>query len=119
MPSIRLSEKDRERLGCPELLPFDIFSVTNREAIVLRDLGYTTPKQWRIALEAIPVEKDDDGKVIDAEIDYVAWTGLVWLSLRRAGIDTDVKTLEFDAYDIGYIKDPEPEPVKQGKERSR
>lgn len=104
MPSFRLSDRDRERLGCPEFLPIDLSSVTNREAIVLARSGFATPRILASAL----LPKSDDGEML---INWAAWTGLVWLALRRAGVETDPQTLEFDIEDFEYKKDPEPEPA--------
>ena len=50
MPSLRLSDADRARLGIEtEWLPLDAMSVTNKEAIMLRSFGYNTPTLWRLA----------------------------------------------------------------------
>jgi hypothetical protein len=106
MPKLRLASADRERLGCPEFLPLDTFSVTNREAMRLQDLGYATPQVWRRALRPKAVE-DAAGEATDFVVDYRAWTVLVWLSLARAGVDADPDTLVFDT-NFDYIADPEP-----------
>lgn len=103
MPRLRLVEADRKRLGCPEFLPISISSITNREAVVLQQLGYPTP----MAL----------GRALDSDtVDYDAWTALVWVALRHAGIEVDPKTLEFSA-SAQLLGDEEPaEPkVSQGK----
>lgn len=121
MPFLKLGEKDRERLGAPEALPIDLGSVTNREAIRMRTLGYRTPRLWRNALRGVPVDEDGnrvpaevDGAtnpaLVDFERDYQAWTVLMWLALRRVGIETDPSTLEFDLDALDYVPDPEPEP---------
>lgn len=120
MPSLRLTEADRKRLGCPELLPFDSGSISNREAIALKEkLGFPTPNAWRRALRVVDV-KDEAGKITDYELDWPAWTGLVWLALRRSGVETDPTTLEFDA-NFDYLTDPDPvEPtVAPGKAPAR
>lgn len=106
MPNIRLSEADRERLGCPELLPVDLQSATNREAIALSKLGFNTPRRLAAAL----ISQDTDGEI---EPNWTAWTALVWLALRRAGVEVDPLTLEFDIDSVEYIRDPEPEPVPE------
>ncbi len=127
LPHLRLGEADRERLGAPEELPIDLDRLSNREAIQLRVLGYNTPRLFRKALSAKRLDEDgnevrgsgedlklvhDGGKVIDFEIDYEAWTAFVWLALRRCGVNTDVKTLEFDVEQCAYVGDPEPEAPK-------
>lgn len=97
MPHLRLSDRDRERLGCPELIPLDIYGITNREAIEVAKLGYKTPRMFREGLN----RKGED-------FDHLAWTGAVWMALRRAGVETDIQTLEFDVEMLAYIPDPEP-----------
>lgn len=118
MPQVILGEADRQRLGCPESLPFDLRSITNREAIELRRLGFNTPRLFRVALapKTVPVLDgdqpllgDDGAPVEDVVVDYQAWTALIWLALRRAGIVTDPATLEFDLSEFNYVADPEPE----------
>jgi hypothetical protein len=107
VPNLRLSKPDRDRLGCPELLPVDVTSITNREAIALRKLGYATPTVFRRALS---VRKLDEGAF---DVDPLAWTGVVWLALKRRGIDADLLDLEFDLDALEYVADPElPDPVE-------
>ncbi len=130
MPFLKLGEKDRERLGAPELLPFDLGGVTNREAIQLRTMfGFRTPKLWRLALRGQPVDVDgndvtdpdakttaDGGPIVDYATDAQAWTALLWMALKRYGIDTDPKALEFDVDAMDYVMEPEPEPdAESGK----
>ena len=99
MPKLRLTDPDRKRLGVDEDLPVDIYSVTNREALSLVRLGFPTPGLWRAAL----LGKDKQ--------DPLAWTGLVWIGLKRINVDADVETLEFDWDGLVYIPDePPPEP---------
>jgi hypothetical protein len=72
-------------------------------------MGFRTPRMLRRALQSTRLDADgnevrnaaaklaaDGGEVVDFEVDYAAWTVLVWLALKRAGVDTDVRTLEFD-----------------------
>ena len=116
MPFLKLGAADRERLGAPEAISIDLGGITNREAIRLRVLGFNTPRLWRNALRGRPV--DDEGNTTDAEsavdfeMDYQAWTALVWLALRRANIEADPSTLEFSLDELSYEADPEPEPGK-------
>ena len=132
MPFLKLGAADRERLGAPEAIPISLNSVTNREAIRMRVLGYKTPRLWRNALRGIPVDEDgnpvpaqidgvdEDGNpaqvsnpaMVDFERDYQAWTVLMWLGLRRVGIEVDPSTLEFDLDALDYEPDPEDEPGK-------
>lgn len=122
-----LSEPDRARLGAPERLLVDLDTITNREAIQIRTMGYRTPRMFRQALRSTRLDADgnevkgDDaklasegGQVVDFENDYGAWTVLVWLALKRSGIDTDVRTLEFDLEGLTTAPDEtevEPEPA--------
>lgn len=127
LPHLRLGAADRERLGAPEELPIDLDRLTNREAIQLRVLGYNTPRLFRKALMGKRLDDDgnevrgsaedvklayEGGRVVDFELDYEAWTALVWLALRRAGVNVDAKTLEFDVEECAYVGDPEPEAPK-------
>lgn len=97
---LRLQEADRVRLGCPELLPINLSTVTNREAITLKKLGFASVRALAKVLQA-----DDD------PLEYEAWTGFVWLALRRAGVEVDPADLEF-AMPLTLVADEEPpEPV--------
>lgn len=100
MLQLRLADADRERLGCPELLPVvTAMTITNREAVELQRLGYPTPQAFGAALN-----RDGD------DIDINAWTALVWLALRRVGIETDAKTLEFSLLGLRLINDDDEAP---------
>jgi hypothetical protein len=104
MSRLRLQDADRERFGCPELLPVDLSTVTNREAITLRGLGFPTP---RLLVQALQAD--------DHPLEYEAWTGFVWLALRRSGIKVEPAELEF-AMPVTVLRDEEPpEPVVEGK----
>lgn len=100
MPKLRLAAVDRERLGCPELLDSSIASITNREAMELQKIGYPTP-----GLLAAALRRDKE------ETDFRAITALVWLALRRAGVDVEFDALEFNLSELESVPDPEPEPV--------
>lgn len=119
MPFLKLGEADRERLGSPAELSIDLAGITVREAIRLRTLGFNTPRLWRNALRGKPMDEDGnpvprevDGEsnpaIADYEVDYQAWAALVWLALKRAGIDSDPATLDFDMDALTYEADPEP-----------
>ena len=105
MPHLRLSEPDRERIGGPELLPFRLRGMTNREAIEIAKLGYKTPTLLRKAL----FETGPEG------LDPLAWTAAVWMSLRAAGVESDLQTLEFDLDALAYVPDEEPQPPESGE----
>lgn len=129
MSFLRLAAADVACLGCPEELPMDLASLTNREAIQLRTMGYATPRQFRRALQTkdIPVldadgtpELDADGEpVVDTAMDYAAWTVLVWLLLRRAGVNVDVREFEFDLQGMEYVPDPEPAEIVEADESGK
>lgn len=113
MARLLLSEEDRKRLGVTgEYLPIDLGSLTNREAIDLAALGYRTPAMFRRALLPVPVDEDgkpcDRADADDFQLDYGAWTALMWLALRRAGIDSDPETLEFNIGFTRLVADPDP-----------
>lgn len=110
MPKLKLGAADRERLGCPELIEFSVASITNREAMALQKLGYPTPGSLAAALR-----DNTDG------IDYSAWTAMVFLALRRAGVDVDAETLEFSIGELDWVPDevPTPAAVKSGKAPGR
>lgn len=132
MPFLKLGQADRERLGAPAELPIELAGLTVREAIRLRVLGYNTPRLWRNALrgksldeDGNPVPREVDGvdengnpakvpnpAAVDTEMDYQAWAVLVWLALKRAGVESDPSTLDFDLDALTYEADPEPEPGK-------
>lgn len=110
MPRLRLSDADRAKFGCPEFLPVSLDAITNREAIALQKAGYPTPRLFREALRVKPVidpatgEPTPDG---DYSVDVEAWTCLVWLSLRRCGVETDLATLEWNVDGVDYLPDEE------------
>jgi len=97
MARLRLQAADRERLGCPEFLQLDLNTVTNKEAIALRKLGFPTPRALVRALQA-----SDEG-----ENQYEAWTAFVWLALKRADVDADPDVLEF-ALPVEVLTEEEP-----------
>lgn len=101
---VRLSDKDKARFGVDDL-PFDINTITNREALLLRGQGYPTP---RLFVDALSKTGPDT--------DYLAWTALIWLCLRRSGVEVDPETLEFDSTSLRIVPDEEPPVVvSEGK----
>jgi hypothetical protein len=106
VPHLRLSEADRERLGGPELLPFDLRGITNREAIEIAKLGYRTPSLFRKALF----------NVAEEGFDPLAWTGAVWMCLRRAGIEADIRALEFNVDELTFVPDEQPDAPPETEE---
>lgn len=100
-----LSPSDQERLGCPAELPISLDTLTNREAVLLQELGFPTIGSLGRRLQ---FKKNDDG---DTVIDYAAWDAYVWLALRRAGVDVDVRTFEYDVHSIRLLNEDKPEPL--------
>lgn len=100
---LRLTEADRQRFNCPEFLPISLDGLTNKEAIVLKKLGFPTPRLLVRALQE--------------SAQYEAWTAAVWLALKRAGIDVPVEDLEFDiAVEVLGDEEPaDPVVVEEGK----
>jgi len=104
-----LSPKDRERLGCPETLPIELDRLTNREAMALQRMGFRTIRALQKRLEVKQVEGDD----LDMEMDYAAWTALVWLALQRAGCEQDFEGLDFDLFGLRIKGEAEVEPADE------
>lgn len=119
-----LAEEDRARFGCDERLPFDPTGVTNKEAVELARFGkWATPRLWYRALNLRPVYLDDgivtvlgedDGlrpgeEPFDFANDPVAWTAAVWVTLRRAGIVTNIDDLEFNLQRLRIVSDDDDE----------
>lgn len=104
-----LSKADRERLGCPEVLPFDLSTLTTTEAVVLQGLGFT-PLSLRRRLMTKQLE---DG---DFDLDYAAWRVALWLALSREGVEADVRTLDWDVLNWRILGDEETEPMPPGDE---
>lgn len=52
----------------------------------------------------------------DAAAGLLAWTGLVWLALKRAGVTTDPATLEFDLDGLSTRTDKPGQSSEPGKE---
>lgn len=114
---LKLGEADRVRLGAPEQIVLDVFAISNREAIALQRLGYRSPRAWRQALEPVRVEEPNEDGVpvlVDTFVDVLAWTGLIWIALRRCGVESDVNTLEFDIDALSITRD-EPEDDAEGE----
>ena len=103
MVRLRLQEADRQRLGCPEFLPIDLGTVTNREAIALQTQGFKTP---RLLVKALQASDETEGH-------FEAWTAFVWLALKRAGIEADPADLEFGLPVEVLAEEQPPEPVSE------
>ena len=100
-----LTERDRERFGCPDKMPFDWASITNVELVKLKALGFGSLQDVARRLQAYAKEGLTEDTV-------VALNAVVWLALRRSGVHVDIND-EFE-YDLGlewYDDDPDPEPI--------
>lgn len=127
MLQIRLSDADRERYGCEEWLDADAASVSVREAMALQPLGFTSPTDWRQALRGDVVEEDGkpvlrpDGQPLRRQgRQYpAALLGLVWLALKRSGVQVGLDDLDFDMDNLDIEAPPEPEQADEpGKDPS-
>jgi hypothetical protein len=106
---LALTAKDCERLGCPAAMDIDLSTLTNREAVLLQALGFPSVSALGRRLQ---FTTNDVG---DTLIDYAAWDALVWLALRRSGIDVDVHTFEYDVHGI-QLGDEKPQPLPGAQE---
>jgi hypothetical protein len=106
---VQLGKADRARLGVGEWLAMDLLSVTVREAMILQqgaDLGdgltvqYESPADWRADL--VRRVGDRPSPVWTAEL------VLVWLALRRAGVQLPLAGLVYDVEACGYRRTDEP-----------
>jgi hypothetical protein len=137
------SDADVARLGCKPVLPLDLHSVTAREAATLQRpiwpgsdgelIPFERPQAWREALRGTPMfdstgapvmvkvkETLPDGSVETTEEQkraphYGAHLAMLWLALRRSGIEVDPATLDYDqdtlrwAWETATEPDAEPE----------
>jgi hypothetical protein len=103
-----LSERDREKFGCPDKLPFSLTNLTNREAVMLQKLGFKSVEDISRRLAAYA----EDGLTEEA---VLALDAMVWLALRRSGIRIVLdETFEYDLDMEWFDDDPEPEPIVSG-----
>ena len=100
-----LSPADRQRFGCPDELPIDLDTLTNREAVLLQELGFAT---ITVLGRRLQFKTTEDG---DTLIDYAAWDAFVWLALRRVGVNVDVHTFEYDVHALRLGSDEKAEPL--------
>lgn len=119
---IRLSEKDRKRFGCPEWLTVDVDSMTAREAAIIQTEGGIAPDEISDELIGQPVF-DNGAPVFQRDIvtgevirddgiprqkrryNFNAWLALVWLALRRNGIQVPYAEMDFDlSLDVEPVK---------------
>lgn len=114
---LRLSDADRERYGCDEWLGVVFGSVNAWEAALIQRgftkdgirVGFDSPGRWRQGLTG-QVITGDDGEPILRKVetpegmkevpqrrpDFGAELILVWMALRRAGIDVPMAEVDYD-----------------------
>lgn len=95
-----LAKADRERYGIDhdDGLDVDLSVVMQDEAEELDEYGVDPDAGW------IPFLKSTDKRV---------WRVIVWLALRRNGVDVKIREVKFDRRRVGYI-----EPESPGKDDS-
>lgn len=108
---IRLSDADRTRYpGCPETLEVTS-QVSLREAAALQRIGWAMPSDLFRALsgaerdEAGQIVRDDAGAPVRRAPDFEAWLAVVWLGLRRAGVQ-----VAYEDVDVSLDLTPELDP---------
>lgn len=111
---IRLSDDDRERLGCPEWITYDANRLTTLEGKQLQKAGFDPPRKAIAEAWAAQFEPIDAETYRQARIDYDVYTAVVWMALRRIGIQTTYAELEFDTVGMQWELEPAPE-VDGGK----
>lgn len=94
----RLSEADRERLGCPEWIDVDFRRVSIREAAeIQKRTGYASPDALLRAFFE-PIRNHKAGE--ELRVDFDSIITLIWLGLRRAGVTVAYDDLDFDAQEF-------------------
>lgn len=83
---IRLSDEDRERIGCDEWLELDLSHLPVEEAEAIED---ATGKTWDMVL-------DPGAKAAKARL---------WFALRRAGIEVSFAELTFNLLGMRVTRD--------------
>lgn len=98
-----LTKPDRERYGLPDgLLEVDLYDVFQDEAEELDAYGVDPDEGW------IPFLNSNDIRV---------WRIIVWLALRRAGVEVSLTDVKFNRRRTGYVT-PDESPGKGDSETS-
>ena len=87
MYEIRLDDKDRERLGCDEWLPWDLWAVTIGDLDELAERFNFDPDDWPTPFFGeLTLEQAGDP---DAKPKAPKWQfrAGIWLALRQAGVE--------------------------------
>lgn len=113
MRELSLDPAARERYGVSEWIPYDVRKLSAREMAtiqvesrkILGDAGYSTPGAW---IEGIRRNEP------------VAVIGLVWSTLRRAGVEVAYADVDFDILALNTRSDePEPSTEDTGAESGK
>lgn len=118
---IRLTDADRERLGCPEWLSCDVRALTLGESCWLADQGIN-PFQFGRTRDAVLLDAQGQPAVDEAGkprefLHPSYWGDIVWLGLHRAGIDVDRATLDFNLMYAQTERTDGEVPAAKGKAR--
>lgn len=89
---VYLTDKDRERLGVPGPLEVDLAELMQDEAEILDEHGID-PDGWEEFLRSDALRR---------------WRAIVWLALRRNGIQVPYGELNFDRRGMRFESAPEP-----------
>jgi hypothetical protein len=113
---IRLSDEDRERFGCVELLDLDPTKLTVVEASEIKRCFGVTATAWAKALYAsAKAAKANDGQDVANPVgrdgqpvdDDDLVRCYVWMALRRSGVKTPpLDELDFDFLGFAWVNEP-------------
>jgi hypothetical protein len=100
-----LSDRDRERFGCPDKMPFEWGRLTNKEVALLPKLGFKSLAEVHRMLGQYVEEgvSEESIKALDV---------VVWLALRRSGVHVPYdENFEYDLDMEWFDDDPSPAPA--------
>jgi hypothetical protein len=121
---LRLSDTDRKAFGLDEeWMYWENGRFTNREARLLErpepDGPGVGPEDWMEALRGEIVEVDGIPQVDEETGEPIrkpsadTWDAIVWLCLRRNGVEVTWQAFEYDRNYLGYRPDHELEPDEE------
>jgi len=102
-----LSDRDRERFGCPDKMPFEWGRLTNKEVALLPKLGFKSLAEVHRMLGQYVEEgvSEESIKALDV---------VVWLALRRSGVHVPFdENFEYDLDMEWFDDDPAPAAVEE------
>lgn len=132
---VQIGKALSERLGCDEWLEFDYRRLNPIEAAVIQQrTGMAPPAMLRGLADGVQLRDqsgqlllDDEGKPRVGR-DWLAWTAVAWVAVRRAGcaaswddVESGLNTLEFDwrvQDDDDAPADPDETELDAGKDES-